>query len=99
MLDFLGRLAGRGAQELERFSIRGRPDQQVRELSVSDQQLLIIARACADRALDVLILDEPISPLTVNEIERLFGTVRARAPKGRASSSSRRVEEVFEIGD
>ncbi len=94
------RLAEEARKQLERFSIRGRPDQQVRELSVSDQQLLMIARACAHRALDVLILDEPTSSLTVNEIERLFGIIRALRDQGKGVIFiSHKSEEVFEIGD
>ena len=95
-----GRLAEEARKQLERFSIHGRPDQQVRELSVSDQQLLMIARACAHRALDVLILDEPTSSLTVNEIERLFGIIRTLRAEGKGIVFiSHKSEEVFEIGD
>ena len=95
-----GRLAEEARKQLERFSIHGRPDQQVRELSVSDQQLLMIARACAHRALDVLILDEPTSSLTVSEIERLFGIIRTLRAEGKGIVFiSHKSEEVFEIGD
>ena len=94
------RLAVEAQKQLDRFSIRGRPDQQARELSISDQQLLMIARACAQRELDVLILDEPTSSLTVNEIEKLFGIIRTLRDEGKGIVFiSHKSEEVFEIGD
>ena len=85
---------------LERFRIRAHPRQQVRELSVSDQQLLMIARACAHRTLDVLILDEPTSSLTIAEVERLFEIVRGLRDEGKGIVFiSHKSEEIFEIGD
>ena len=94
------RLAVEAQKQLDRFSIRGRPDQRARELSISDQQLLMIARACAQRELDVLILDEPTSSLTVNEIEKLFGIIRTLRDEGKGIVFiSHKSEEVFEIGD
>jgi len=85
---------------LERFRIRGDARRQARELSVSDQQLLMIARACAHRTLDVLILDEPTSSLTIAEVERLFEIVRALRAEGKGIVFiSHKSEEIFEIGD
>ncbi len=86
--------------QLERFRIQGHPRQQVRELSVSDQQLLMIARACAHRRLDVLILDEPTSSLTLAEVARLFEILRALREEGKGIVFiSHKSEEIFEIGD
>jgi ribose transport system ATP-binding protein len=94
------RLHAEAQKQLDRFSIRGRPDQQARELSVSDQQLLMIARACSHRALDVLILDEPTSSLTVPEIERLFEIIRNLRAEGKGVVFiSHKTQEIFEIGD
>ena len=60
----------------------------------------MIARACAHRALDVLILDEPTSSLTVDEIERLFGIVQQPRAEGKGIVFiSHKSDEVFEIGD
>ncbi|HFD14712.1 MAG TPA: sugar ABC transporter ATP-binding protein [Rhodospirillales bacterium] len=86
--------------QLECFRIRAHPRQQVREMSVSDQQLLMIARACAHRELDVLILDEPTSSLTIAEVERLFEIVRRLRDEGKGIVFiSHKSEEIFEIGD
>ncbi len=94
------RLRSEAQKQLDRFSIHGRPDQQVRDLSISEQQLLMIARACAHRALDVLILDEPTSSLTVSEIDKLFGTIRTLRAEGKGIVFiSHKSDEVFEIGD
>jgi ABC-type sugar transport system ATPase subunit len=94
------RLHAEAQKQLDRFTIRGRPDQQARELSISDQQLLMIARACSHRALDVLILDEPTSSLTVAEIERLFEIIRALRTEGKGVVFiSHKTQEIFDIGD
>ncbi len=94
------RLRRAAREQIERFRIHARPEQQVRELSVSDQQLLMIARACAHRRLDVLILDEPTSSLTLPEIARLFDIVRGLRAEGKAIVFiSHKSEEIFELGD
>jgi len=86
--------------QLERLRIRANPRQQARTLSVSGQQLLMIARACAHRMLDVLILDEPTSSLTIAEVERLFEIIRALHDEGKGIVFiSHKSEEIFEIGD
>ncbi|MFC4223964.1 sugar ABC transporter ATP-binding protein [Lysinibacter cavernae] len=47
----------------------------VRELGVSDRQLIVLARTLARRP-EVLVLDEPTSALSSEEIKRLFDIVR-----------------------
>src|SRR5690606_3798375 len=61
---------------LDRFGIEARPDDLVANISVSDQQLLQIARACTNEQMKVLILDEPTSSLTRVEVERVFRVIR-----------------------
>ncbi|KRV51293.1 hypothetical protein AQ490_00530 [Wenjunlia vitaminophila] len=63
-----------------------RPDRRmlrspVRELGVSERQLLVLARALS-RKPDILILDEPTSALSREEAARLFDMVRALAADG-----------------
>ncbi|BDG01297.1 sugar ABC transporter ATP-binding protein [Anaeromyxobacter oryzae] len=85
---------------LERFKIAARPEQRVRDVGVSDQQLLQIARASTRRRFKVLILDEPTSALTDAEVERLFAIVRELRATGHAVIFiSHKLEEMFAIGD
>ncbi|SFB77895.1 sugar ABC transporter ATP-binding protein [Tropicimonas isoalkanivorans] len=94
------RMQRNAAEQLERFKINARPEQQVQSLSVSDQQLLMIARALSHRELDVLILDEPTSSLTASEVERLFDLINALRDEGKGIVFiSHKSEEVFEMGD
>lgn len=85
---------------LDRFGIEARPDDLVVDISVSDQQLLQIARACTNEQMKVLILDEPTSSLTRVEVERVFKVVRGLLDRDHAIVFiSHKMEEVFEIGD
>ncbi|MBK1662946.1 sugar ABC transporter ATP-binding protein [Rhodospirillum rubrum] len=84
---------------LERFSIKARPEQKVKSIAVSDQQLLQIARATTNKRLKVLILDEPTSSLTTQEIDRLFRLLRQFRDNGTAIVFvSHKMEEIFELG-
>lgn len=85
---------------LARFKITARPEQLAGSLSVSDQQLLQIARACTNRELKILILDEPTSSLTTTEVERVFQVVEdLRATDHGIVFISHKMEEIFRIGD
>jgi ribose transport system ATP-binding protein len=91
----------RAAQELiERFHISARPGQLAKDIPISDQQLLQIARAAARRRFRVLILDEPTSSLTSQEVARLFKIVRQLRESGHAVIFiSHKMDEIFDIGD
>jgi ribose transport system ATP-binding protein len=65
--EALARLLG-GGQTIDPAAPAG-------ELSPGDRQLCAIARALAQRAARVLILDEPTSSLTAADTERLFAAV------------------------
>ncbi|MCP8896162.1 sugar ABC transporter ATP-binding protein [Shinella daejeonensis] len=85
---------------LDRFGIEADPRALVAHISVSDQQLLQIARACTNAEMKVLILDEPTSSLTRVEVERVFKVIRALLDRDHAIVFiSHKMEEVFEIGD
>jgi ribose transport system ATP-binding protein len=85
---------------LARFRIHARPEQLAGSLSVSDQQLLQIARACTRKDLKILILDEPTSSLTSAEVERVFGVVEDLKASGHGIVFiSHKMEEIFRIGD
>jgi len=91
----------KAAEELiARFDISARPGQLVKDIPISDQQLLQIARAAARRRFKVLILDEPTSSLTSQEVERLFNIIRQlRADNHAVIFISHKMEEIFDLGD
>ncbi|MGJ7041621.1 ribose transport system ATP-binding protein [Shinella sp. BE166] len=85
---------------LERFGIEADPRYLVANISVSDQQLLQIARACTNAAMKVLILDEPTSSLTRVEVDRVFKVIRGLLDRDHAIVFiSHKMDEVFAIGD
>ncbi len=70
-----------------------------RYLSIAQQQMVEIARALSVNA-RILIMDEPTSALTLNEVAELFEIVRRLREKGTAILFiSHRLEELFEIAD
>lgn len=73
--------------------------QKARNLSIAQQQMIEIARAFSINA-RILIMDEPTSSLTLNEVADLFGLVRRLRDEGTAIVFiSHRLEELFEIAD
>lgn len=70
-----------------------------RDLSIAEQQMVEIARAFSINA-RILIMDEPTSSLTLNEVAELFRLVRRLRDEGTAIVFiSHRLEELFEIAD
>jgi rhamnose transport system ATP-binding protein len=73
--------------------------QKARQLSIAQQQIVEIARAFSINA-RILIMDEPTSSLTLNEVADLFNLVRNLRESGTAIIFiSHRLEELFEIAD
>jgi ABC-type sugar transport system ATPase subunit len=71
----------------------------VRQLSVSHQQMVEIAKAVAERP-RILILDEPSAVLSQEELKRLFALVGELKQQGTlVLYISHRLDEVFEIAD
>ena len=71
----------------------------VRRLRPDQQQMVEIARALSIDA-RVLILDEPTSSLTEDEVEALFGLVRRLRGEGVATIFvSHRLSELFALAD
>jgi rhamnose transport system ATP-binding protein len=73
--------------------------QKARQLSIAQQQIVEIARAFSINA-RILIMDEPTSSLTLNEVAELFNLVKNLRESGTAIIFiSHRLEELFEIAD
>ena len=73
--------------------------QKARSLSIAQQQMVEIARAFSLNA-RILIMDEPTSSLTLNEVADLFRLVRRLRDEGTSIIFiSHRLEELFEIAD
>lgn len=90
----------RRAQEaLARLGLDLNPSLPVRRLRPDQQQMVEIARALSTNA-RVLILDEPTSSLTDDEVEALFRIVRRLGDDGVATIFvSHRLNEIFAVAD
>lgn len=74
-------------------------DAKVETLPVADKQLIAISRALLDDA-KLIIMDEPTTALTKNEVERLFEIIADLKKNGVAILFvSHKLDEVFEISD
>lgn len=84
---------------LDSLGVSINPKSIVRNLTVAQRQIVEIARAISSKT-DILILDEPTSSLTMNEIKLLFENLNKLKSKGVSIIFvSHRLEEVFEISD
>ncbi len=84
---------------LETIGLDINPKTPVRKLTVSQQQMIEIARALSHEA-KVVIMDEPTSALSPKEIDALFGVIRKLKTIGIAILYvTHKLEEVFEICD
>jgi ribose transport system ATP-binding protein len=92
-------LRQRAAKVLEQLDVDLDLDAPVAGLSISERQIVEIARALSDHA-RCLILDEPTAALSSQETERLFGFVRRLREQGVALIYiTHRLDEVREIAD
>jgi ABC-type sugar transport system ATPase subunit len=75
------------------------PRQPVGELSIAEQQLVEIARALAFNA-DLIVMDEPTSPLSEHETERLFRIIRQLKERGVSIIYiTHRLREIYDLAD
>jgi ABC-type sugar transport system ATPase subunit len=89
----------RAAEILERLGARFPVDQRVASLRPDQQQLVEIARAISMNA-RLLLLDEPTSSLTEDEVEALFSLVRSLQERGLTTIFvSHRMSELFALAD
>ena len=81
------------------LGIRTDPDAKIEDLSVSERQMLEIAKAVSYDA-RIIVFDEPTSSLTEPEAERLFGIIEKL--KGRGTGIiyiSHKMSEILRISD
>lgn len=90
----------RAAEEvLEMVGLDADPDQSLRTLSVSENQLIEIAKALSTNA-HILIMDEPTAALSHNEVIKLFAVVETLKARGVGIVFvGHRMDEIFEISD
>lgn len=85
---------------LEKFKIPVQPDDLVKDISVSSQQLLQIARATVHEDYEVLMLDEPTTSLTTKDTQILFEIIKNIQKEGKAIIFiSHKLEEIFALAD
>lgn len=84
---------------LKEVGLDSPPDMKLGELSVSQMQLVEIAKAISVNA-KIIIMDEPTSSLTENEVDVLFGIIRKLKSQGCAIIYiSHRMDEILKISD
>ncbi|SPT68989.1 Galactose/methyl galactoside import ATP-binding protein MglA [Anaerobiospirillum thomasii] len=87
-------------QVLERLNYPIDPDTLVGDLRVGQQQMIEIARNLLIPNLKILIMDEPTSSLSEQEVEVLFNIMRELTATGISIVYiSHRLEELMRIGD
>lgn len=90
----------RAEEILERLNYPIDVDTKIRDLRVGQQQMVEIARNLAREKLKILIMDEPTSSLSEQEVDALFNIMRDLKASGIAIVYiSHRLEEIMRIGD
>jgi ribose transport system ATP-binding protein len=93
------RMAGAAAQLLQSLGVVISPHAIVQRLGVAEQQMVEVAKALSIEA-KILVMDEPTSALSDQEIAKLFQVIRGLRARGVAVIYiSHRMEELFRIGD
>ncbi len=95
----LGEEERQAARILEAFGIRIHPSTLLRDLTISEQQMIEIAKNVSYGA-RIIIMDEPTSAITDNEVAKLFASVRLLKSRGIGIVyTSHKMDELFEISD
>ena len=83
----------------EELNLNIKPDEKISKLSVSQRQMIEIAKAYSFNA-KILVLDEPTSSLTEEEVKRLFEIIDKLKKKGCGIIYiSHKMEEILKISD
>jgi len=84
---------------LETLNININPSSFVKDLSVSEQQMVEIAKAISYNA-EILIMDEPTAAQSDKEVDQLFKLIRDLKRQGKTILYvSHKLKEIFEISD
>jgi len=84
---------------LDELKVRINPQALIKDLGIAQQQMVEVAKALSLNA-KILIMDEPTSALTENEIEELFRIINKLKEQGVSIIYiSHRLDELFQIGD
>jgi len=84
---------------LDELGVNIAPTTTLRSLSIAQKQTIEIAR-CISKNAQIIVMDEPTSSLTENEVKMLFGLIRKmKANNIGIIYISHRMEEIFEICD
>ncbi len=84
---------------LDLEEIHAKPTTMMRDVSISDAQMLEIVKATYHNA-KIIIMDEPTSSLTHHESDRLFDKIkRLRAQGCAVIYISHKMEEIFQLSD
>lgn len=85
---------------LEKFHIQVDPSTLVKDIPISQQQLLQIARATVHEDYEALMLDEPTTSLTTKDTQILFEVINQIKKENKAIIFiSHKLEEIFALGD
>ena len=96
-LNTIGNLAKRITQLSEEYGLNVDPNRYVHSLSIGERQRVEIMR-CLVQSVKLLILDEPTSVLTPQEVAGLFGVLRTLSKEGCSILFiSHKLHEVTEI--
>lgn len=85
---------------LEKVNLKSKtPTTSVGDLTISEKQMVEIAKSIAFDA-KVIIMDEPTSSITEEEVQKLFAIIRALKQEGKGIVFiSHKLSEIKEIGD
>ncbi len=84
---------------LKAENLNYRPDMKLKDLTVSDIQMLEILKAISYNS-DIIIMDEPTSAITNKEVEVLFNKIFELKARGAAIIYiSHKMDEIFRIAD
>jgi ribose transport system ATP-binding protein len=98
IIDFK-KLYGESQNILDELGVSIASKSLVKNLGIAEQQMVEVAKALSFES-KILIMDEPTSALTEQEIKELFRAINRLKEKGVGIIYiSHRIEELFEIGD
>lgn len=89
----------KAAEILKGIGLDIAPQKKMRELSVSEMQMVEIAKTIS-RGARIIIMDEPTSAITESEVRKLFDAIRKLCSQGIGIIYiSHKMEELFEISN